>query len=335
MSTSLSALLQIRIPIIQAGMIWCSGWELAAEVSKAGGLGTVGAGSMYPEQLEMHLKSLQSALTDHESGLTLPFAVNLPLLYPQVEDHIGLIEAHKVPVVICSAGSPAKYTSRLHDAGCKVLHVVSSTRFAVKAQQAGVDAVIAEGFEAGGHNGREETTTMCLIPAVRQAVDLPLIAAGGIGSGPAIAAALALGADGVQIGSRYAATLESSAHQAFKERIIGAGEGDTRLALKELTPVRLLDNPFAQKVHRAEREGANLQTLTDLLGRGRAKKGMFEGDLEEGELEIGQVSSMIRQIVPAGPLTITLWEDCLQTLRNLTAITALSQGITQDGRIIR
>jgi enoyl-[acyl-carrier protein] reductase II len=335
MNTLITGLLQTRIPIIQAGMIWCSGWELAAAVSKAGGLGTLGAGSMYPEQLKLHLHRLQSALIAQETGMSLPFAVNLPLLYPQVEDHLSLIEAHKVPVVICSAGNPSKYTSRLHDAGCKVLHVISSTRFAVKAQQAGVDAVIAEGFEAGGHNGREETTTMCLIPAVRQAIDLPLVAAGGIGSGPAIAAALALGADGVQIGSRYAATLESSAHQAFKERITSAAEGDTRLALKGLTPVRLLDNAFAQQVHRAEREGATLQTLTELLGRGRAKKGMFEGDMVEGELEIGQVSSMIRQIVPAGPLTQTLWEDCLQTLRNLSGFTTLSEGIAHEGRIIR
>lgn len=322
--TSLSQLLQIQIPIIQAGMIWCSGWELAAAVSKAGGLGTLGAGSMYPEQLDLHLNRLKSTLIDQDSGLVLPFAVNLPLLYPQVEDHLGLIEAHQVPVVICSAGSPSKYTGRLHDAGCKVLHVVSSTRFAVKAQQAGVDAVIAEGFEAGGHNGREETTTLCLIPAVRQAIDLPLVAAGGIGTGQAIAAALALGADGVQIGSRYAATIESSAHQSFKERITSAAEGDTRLALKDLTPVRLLDNAFAQQVHRAEREGANLQALTDLLGRGRAKRGMFEGDMEEGELEIGQVSSIIHEIVPAGPLTQNLWEDCLQTLRSLSAFTTLS-----------
>lgn len=324
MNTPLTNLLQIPIPIIQAGMIWCSGWELAAAVSKAGGLGTLGSGSMYPEQLELHLKRLRSALMDEESDLSIPFAVNLPLLYPQVKDHLNLIETYRVPVVICSAGSASKYTTRLHDAGCKVLHVVSSTRFAVKAQEAGVDAVIAEGFEAGGHNGREETTTMCLIPAVRQAIDLPLVAAGGIGSGQAIAAALALGANGVQIGSRYAATTESSAHQSFKERITAAIEGDTRLTLKDLTPVRLLDNAFARQIHQAEREGASPQDLADLLGRGRAKKGMFEGDMEEGELEIGQVSSMIKQVLPAGPLTKVLWEDCLKTLRNLSAFTDLT-----------
>ncbi|MBU6193092.1 MAG: nitronate monooxygenase, partial [Bacteroidetes bacterium] len=294
MFTPLSRLLHTQIPIIQAGMIWCSGWELAAAVSNAGGLGTLGAGSMYPEQLEGQLKQLLNAL-ETDAPSKKPFAVNLPLLYPQVEDHIRLIEAYQVPVVICSAGSPSKFTSRLQNAGCKVLHVVSSTRFAVKAQEAGVDAVIAEGFEAGGHNGREETTTLCLVPAVRQAIDLPLVAAGGIGSGAAIAAALALGADGVQIGSLYAATTESSAHQAFKARIATAVEGDTRLALKDLTPVRLLDNDFARQVHQAEREGAGPQALAEILGRGRAKKGMFEGDLVEGELEIGQVSAMIRQ----------------------------------------
>ena len=317
MLTPLSRLLQTQIPIIQAGMIWCSGWELAAAVSNAGGLGTLGAGSMYPEELEWQLKQLLNAL-EIDGSAKKPFAVNLPLLYPRVEDHLRLIEAHKVPVVICSAGSPSKFTSRLKDAGCKVLHVVSSTRFAVKAQEAGVDAVIAEGFEAGGHNGREETTTLCLVPAVRQAIDLPLIAAGGIGSGAAIAAALALGADGVQIGSRYVATVESSAHQAFKQRITTAIEGDTRLALKDLTPVRLLDNDFARQVHQAEREGVGPQVLSEILGRGRAKKGMFEGNMVEGELEIGQVSAMIREIVPAGPLTTSLWEECLSTLKKLT-----------------
>ena len=321
MFTPLSRLLHTQIPIIQAGMIWCSGWELAAAVSNAGGLGTLGAGSMYPEQLEGQLKQLLNAL-EIDGQPKKPFAVNLPLLYPQVEDHLRLIEAYQVPVVICSAGNPSKFTSRLQNAGCKVLHVVSSTRFAVKAQEAGVDAVIAEGFEAGGHNGREETTTLCLVPAVRQAIDLPLVAAGGIGSGAAIAAALALGADGVQIGSLYAATTESSAHQAFKERIATAIEGDTRLALKDLTPVRLLDNDFARQVHQAEREGAGPQALAEILGRGRAKKGMFEGDLVEVELEIGQVSAMIRQIVPAGPLTKSLWEDCQATLKRLASLTS-------------
>jgi enoyl-[acyl-carrier protein] reductase II len=324
MTTALLSILPLSIPIIQAGMIWCSGWELASAVSNAGGLGTLGAGSMYPHQLESHLKQLKASLNVHSKGQAPTFAVNLPLLYPQIEDHLGLMEAYRVPVVICSAGSPSKYTSRLHDAGCKVFHVVSSTRFAVKAQEAGVDAVIAEGFEAGGHNGREETTTMCLIPAVRKAIDIPLVAAGGIGSGQAIAAALALGADGVQIGSLYAATVESSAHQAFKERITTAVEGDTRLALKSLTPVRLLDNAFARQINQAEKLGASPEALAELLGRGRAKKGMFEGDMDQGELEIGQISSMIDQIVHAGPLTQSLWEDCLKTLRSLSSSIPLS-----------
>lgn len=306
----LTALLGIEIPIVQAGMIWCSGWELASAVSEAGGLGTLGAGSMYPEQLEMHLERVLERTSR-------PFAVNLPLLYPQIEEHLALIERYKVPVVICSAGSPSKYTARLHDTGCTVLHVVSSTRFAVKAQEAGVDAIVAEGFEAGGHNGREETTTMCLIPAVRAATDLPLVAAGGIGSGRAVAAALALGADGVQVGSRFVATPESSAHPAFKQKILEAGEGDTRLALKSLTPVRLLENDFAQAVHKAETAGADRETLSALLGRGRAKRGMFEGDLVQGELEIGQVSATIDGLVPAGELTRLLWREAMQILQDL------------------
>ncbi|MFM9142504.1 MAG: NAD(P)H-dependent flavin oxidoreductase [Bacteroidota bacterium] len=297
-----------RYPIIQAGMIWCSGWELASAVSMAGGLGTLGAGSMRPAELKQHLERM----TEH---CDQPFAVNLPLLYPQIQEHLGLLAEFKVPIIITSAGSPGKWTSYLHDQGAKVLHVVSSTRFAVKAQEAGVDAVIAEGFEAGGHNGREETTTLCLIPAVRKAIDVPLVAAGGIGSGEAIAAALVLGADGVQIGSRYVATPESSAHPMFKEKILQAAEGDTHLALKGLTPVRLLDNPFAQQVREAEKRGDSLDELQALLGRGRAKKGMAEGDMSEGELEIGQVSAQLDELTPAGDLTVRLWEDAQKRLQ--------------------
>jgi len=287
----------------------------------AGGLGTLGAGSMRPEELRRQLEQMQEACDR-------PFAVNLPLLYPQIEDHMGLIEHFKVPVVITSAGSPAKWTCYLQDRGCKVLHVVSSTRFAVKAQEAGVDAVIAEGFEAGGHNGREETTTLCLVPAVRKAIDVPLVAAGGIGSGEAIAAALMLGADGVQIGSRYVATPESSAHPLFKSKILDAKEGDTHLALKGLTPVRLLDNPFARHVKTAETRGDGLEDLRELLGRGRAKKGMFEGDLEEGELEIGQVSAHLDELKPAGALTNELWEEALQRLETLSQLQVLRRNLS-------
>ena len=308
-----SALLQIlgtRYPLIQAGMIWCSGWELASAVSRAGGLGTLGAGSMRPAELKQQLERMK----EH---CDRPFAVNLPLLYPQIEEHMSLLAEFQVPVVITSAGSPGKWTAYLQDQGAKVLHVVSSTRFAVKAQEAGVNAVIAEGFEAGGHNGREETTTFCLIPAVRKAIDLPLVAAGGIGSGEAIAAALVLGADGVQIGSRFVATPESSAHPLFKDKVLKAAEGDTHLALKGLTPVRLLDNPFAHQVREAELRGDSLEKLQELLGRGRAKKGMAEGDMNEGELEIGQVSALLDELIPAGDLTVTLWESAQKRLQQL------------------
>lgn len=289
------ALLGIRYPIIQAGMIWCSGWELASACSNAGVLGVIGSGSMYPEILEEHVIKCKGA-TD------APFAVNLPLIYPQIDDHIDIILRHEVPIVISSAGNPAKWTSRFKEHGIKVLHVVSSRKFALKAQNAGVDAVIAEGFEAGGHNGREETTTLCLIPDVAKALDVPLVAAGGIGSGEAMLAAMNLGADGVQIGSRFVASVESSAHMTFKQRVVDAKEGDTELTLKELTPVRLLDNGFAAEVRKAYEDGASNDELTTLLGRGRAKKGMFLGELEDGELEIGQVSSTIDDIRPAAEI---------------------------------
>lgn len=297
----------IQHPIIQAGMIWCSGWELASAVSNAGGLGIIGAGSMYPEVLRDQIQKCQAA-TDR------PFAVNVPLLYPSIEEHMATIVELKVPIVFTSAGNPKAWTKHLKSHGIKVIHVVSSVKFGLKAEAAGVDAVVAEGFEAGGHNGREETTTMCLVPAVSEALDVPVIAAGGIGDSRSILAAFALGAEGVQIGSRFVATDESSAHHAFKERVIAAKEGDTALRLKPLTPVRLLDNAFAQQVAAAEANGSDLEALSELLGRGRAKRGMFEGDLEEGELEIGQVSGTIDAIVPAAQVM----EELVQGYHALT-----------------
>ena len=297
----------IQHPIIQAGMIWCSGWELASAVSNAGGLGIIGAGSMYPEVLRDQIQKCQAATNR-------PFAVNVPLLYPSIEEHMATIVELKVPIVFTSAGNPKAWTQHLKSHGIKVVHVVSSVKFGLKAQAAGVDAVVAEGFEAGGHNGREETTTMCLVPGVSEALDVPVIAAGGIGGSRSILAAFALGAEGVQIGSRFVATHESSAHQAFKERVIAAKEGDTALRLKPLTPVRLLDNPFAQQVAAAEANGSDLEALSELLGRGRAKRGMFEGDLEEGELEIGQVSGQIDAIVPAAQVV----EELVQGYHALT-----------------
>jgi len=291
----IQALFGIQYPVIQAGMIWCSGWELASTVSNAGGLGILGAGSMYPEVLREQIKKCQAA-TDR------PFAVNIPLLYPSIEEHIASVIELGVPIVFTSAGNPATWTERLQSHGIKVVHVVSSVKFALKAESAGVDAVVAEGFEAGGHNGREETTTLCLVPAVADALKVPVIAAGGIGDARSTLAAFALGAEGVQLGSRFVATPESSAHQAFKDRVVDAGEGSTRLSLKALTPVRLLDNSFARQVAAAEAAGESPEALQALLGRGRAKKGMFEGDMEAGELEIGQVSGQIRQLVPAAEI---------------------------------
>jgi enoyl-[acyl-carrier protein] reductase II len=273
-------------------MIWCSGWELASAVSNAGGLGIIGSGSMYPQILEEQILKCKAATSK-------PFAVNLPMLYPDIDTHIDTIIRLKVPIVFTSAGNPKTWTQKLKDEGIVVVHVVSSLKFALKAEEAGVDAVVAEGFEAGGHNGRDETTTMCLIPLVAKKISIPLIAAGGIGTGRGMLAALNLGADGVQIGSRFVATPESSAHQNFKETILHTGEGQTQLTLKELTPVRLIKNDFYKKVEAAYEHGATPEELTELLGRGRAKKGMFEGDLIEGELEIGQVSGLIEKIMPA------------------------------------
>jgi enoyl-[acyl-carrier protein] reductase II len=281
----------IQLPIIQGGMVWCSGWRLASAVSNCGGLGLIGAGSMYPETLREHIQKTRQ-VTDK------PFGVNVPLLYPEIDQIMEIIAGEKVPIVFTSAGSPAKWTGWLKDRGIIVAHVVSGSYFAAKCEQAGVDAIVAEGFEAGGHNGRDETTTLALIPAVRQATSLPLAAAGGIGSGSAMAAAMALGADGVQIGSLFAASEESSAHPDFKNLITQLKEGDTRLSLKKLAPVRLIKNKFYKEVEEAELRGAPKEELIALLGKGRARKGMFEGDLDNGELEIGQVSSMITRVEP-------------------------------------
>ena len=288
----LKELLSIEYPIIQAGMIWCSPWQLAAAVSNYGGLGIIGAGSMYPDVLEDHIIKCKAATSK-------PFGVNLPLLYPDIEQHIETIIKHKVPVVITSAGNPKTWTSKLKAEGIKVIHVVSSAKFAMKSESAGVDAIVAEGFEAGGHNGREETTTLTLIPKVVESVKIPVIAAGGIATGKAMLAAMVLGADGVQIGSRFVVASESSAHENFKASVVKANEGDTSLTLKELTPVRLIKNAFYSQLQGAYEENATPDELQDILGRGRAKKGMFEGDLTEGELEIGQVASLINEVKPA------------------------------------
>jgi len=289
------SLLGIKYPLIQGGMIWCAGWELAAAVSNAGGLGLLGAGSMYPEVLDEQIAKCKAATNK-------PFGVNLPLLYPNIEAHIATIIKHKVPIVFTSAGNPKTWTETLHKEGIKVVHVVSSVKFALKAEAAGVDAVVAEGFEAGGHNGRDETTTLCLIPMVRKAIGIPLIAAGGIGDGRAMLAVMNLGADGAQVGSRFVASVESSAHANFKNAVIESQEGDTLLTLKELTPVRLLRNPFFEELMAAYQNGASAEALATLLGRGRAKKGMFEGDLHAGELEIGQIAGNFESIMPAGAI---------------------------------
>lgn len=298
----INSLFKIDYPIIQAGMIWCSGWELASAVSNAGGLGIIGSGSMYPDILEKHVIKCKQA-TDK------PFAVNLPMLYPDIDKHIETIIKYQIPIVFTSAGNPKTWTDHLKSHGITVVHVVSSLKFALKAQDAGIDAVVAEGFEAGGHNGRDETTTLCLIPAVAKELKIPLIAAGGIATGRAMLAAMNLGADAVQIGSRFVASNESSAHQNFKESVVNANEGDTLLTLKELTPVRLIKNAFYDKVNAAYAQGAGPEQLKDILGRGRAKKGMFEGDLVEGELEIGQVSGIIKDIKPAAEIVKEILEE--------------------------
>jgi enoyl-[acyl-carrier protein] reductase II len=301
-SNPITKLFGIEKPIIQAGMIWVSGWRLASAVSNAGGLGIIGSGSMYPDVFKAHVQKCKAATNK-------PFAVNIPLLYPDIDKHIQTIIDEKVPIVFSSAGNPKTFTSILKAAGITVVHVVSSSKFALKAQDAGCDAVVAEGFEAGGHNGREETTTFVLIPAVKEKVTIPVIAAGGIATGRQMFAAMALGADAVQVGSRFVASQEASCHQNFKEAIINTNEGDTELSLKQLTPVRLLKNEFYRKVKEAENNRASITELEQLLGRGRAKNGMFEGDMNEGELEIGQVSSLIDKIMPAQLIVNELWND--------------------------
>lgn len=306
-------LFHIQYPIIQAGMIWASGWRLASAVSNAGGLGIIGAGSMYPDVLQEHIRKCKQATTR-------PFGVNIPLLYPGIEQLIDIIIKEEVPIVFTSAGNPKTWTPTLKAAGITVVHVVSSAAFAKKSEAAGVDAVVAEGFEAGGHNGREETTTMVLIPAVCERVSIPVIAAGGIGSGKAMAAAFALGAAGVQIGSRFVASLEASSHPHFKQAVIDAKEGDTFLAMKKLTPVRLLKNPFFETVKAAEDNGADKEALMALLGRARAKTGMFEGQLEEGELEIGQVCATIHEIKPAAAIVAEVWEEFETTIKKLATL---------------
>ncbi len=301
-------LFNIDFPLIQAGMIWCSGWELASAVSNAGGLGIIGSGSMYPEILEQQIISCKAATSK-------PFAVNLPMLYPDSDKHIATIIKHKVPIVFTSAGNPSIWTSHLKSHGIIVVHVVSSLKFALKAEDAGVDAVVAEGFEAGGHNGRDETTTMCLVPMVAKKINIPLIAAGGIATGRAMLAAMNLGADAVQIGSRFVASQEASAHNNFKQAVISAQEGDTLLTLKEITPVRLLKNEFSESIKNAYESCASKDELKALLGRGRAKKGMFEGDLANGELEIGQVSALLDTILPAEEIIAEILSEFKEALK--------------------
>jgi len=306
-SNRVTRLFSIDYPIVQAGMIWASGWRLASAVSNSGALGVIGAGSMYPDVLRAHIQRCKQACSR-------PFGVNLPLLYPDIDKHVEIIIEEKVPIVFTSAGNPSLWTPRLKAAGITVVHVVSSAKFARKAEAAGCDAVVAEGFEAGGHNGREETTTLVLVPAVCAAVSIPVIAAGGIANGRQMFATMALGAEGVQMGSRFVACVEASSHPLFKERVIHSQEGDTKLSLKKLTPVRLLDNEFARQVQAAEASGADAETLQQLLGRGRAKKGMFEGDMAAGELEIGQVSFLLRDILPAATIVGNTWIEFEQAL---------------------
>lgn len=313
LNNRICSLFEIDYPIIQAGMIWCSGWRLASAVSRAGGLGIIGSGSMYPDVLREHIQKVKAS-TDK------PFAVNVPMLYPDLDQVINIILEEKVPIIFTSAGNPKTYTPLLKKEGRKVVHVVSSRKFALKSEEAGVDAVVAEGFEAGGHNGREETTTLCLIPMVADAIKIPLIAAGGIASGRAMAAAFALGAEAVQVGSRFAASEESSAHTLFKQKITETDEGGTDLSIKQLTPVRLIKNKFYQEIKSAELRGAGPEELAQILGKRRAKKGMFEGDLEEGELEIGQVSAMIRKIEPAAEIVQDIWQEFQQTKSRLAQL---------------
>lgn len=312
----ISHLFGIRYPIIQGGMAWCSGWRLAAAVSQAGGLGLLGAGSMHPEILREHIRKCRQATT-------LPFGVNVPLMYPEIDKLMQIIVEEGVKIVFTSAGNPKTWTEFLHEHGIKVAHVVSSSRFAAKCEEAGVDAIVAEGVEAGGHNGREETTTLCLIPAVKRICATPLIAAGGIASGEAILAARCLGADGVQIGTRFALTEESSAHFTFKDRCLRLNEGDTILTLKQLAPTRLVKNDFYRDIEAAEQRGATADEIRELLGRGRAKQGIFEGDIYQGELEIGQIASQIKRLQPVAEVMKELVDDYHNALRRMQDETGL------------
>ena len=306
-------LFNIKYPMVQAGMVWCSGWRLASAVSNAGGLGLIGSGSMHPETLKEHIQKCKAATTKS-------FGVNIPLLYPEIESILKIVIDEGVKIVFTSAGNPALWTKSLKDKGIIVVHVVSSVKFARKSVDAGADAVVAEGFEAGGHNGREETTTLCLVPMVRDAVSVPVIAAGGIGSGRAMLAAEALGADGVQIGTRFAASLESSAHDNFKNKLVGLGEGETVLTMKQLTPVRMIKNNFYKQVAEAESRGASVEELKNLLGKGRSKRGIFEGDVNDGELEIGQAASFVSAIKPAEEVLAEIWEEYVRAKKDLTRI---------------
>lgn len=308
-SNRITNLFGIEKPIVQAGMIWASGWRLASAVSNAGGLGLLGAGSMYPDVLREHIRKCKAATSK-------PFGVNIPLLYPDIDQLMQVIAEEGVKIVFTSAGNPKTWTQTLKQQGITVVHVVSSSKFARKAEEAGCDAVVAEGFEAGGHNGREETTTLVLIPAVCSAVNIPVIAAGGIATGRQMLATMVLGAEGVQVGSRFVASEEASSHIRFKEAVIRAEEGDTALTLKQLTPVRLIKNHFYEQVAAAEASGASKESLQTLLGRARAKKGMFEGDMEEGELEIGQVSALLKNILPAADIVTEIWNDFQHALQN-------------------
>lgn len=302
-------LFKIKIPLIQAGMVWTSGWRLASAVSNAGALGIIGSGSMYPEVLKEHVQKCKAATS-------APFAVNIPLMYPDIDKLIKIVVDEKVPIIFTSAGNPKAWTNVLKKEGMIVVHVVGSSKFAIKSEEAGCDAVVAEGFEAGGHNGREETTSMVLVPAVAKAVNIPVIAAGGFATGRQMLAAMVLGAKGVQMGSRFVASIEASSHVSFKNAVINATEGDTQLSLKKLVPVRLMKNAFFKQVSDAEERGADKEELLKLLGRARAKKGMFEGDLDEGELEIGQVSALLDNILPAETIVKNIWAEFMEALKN-------------------
>ncbi len=314
MENRVTKLFGIQYPIIQAGMIWCSGWELASAVSNAGGLGIIGAGSMYPEVLKEHIQKCNKATNK-------PFAINLPLLYPDIEKHIDIIIEEGVKIVFTSAGNPMTWTSKLKEHGITVVHVIANVKFALKCEEAGVDAIVAEGFEAGGHNGKEETTTLCLIPMITSSVKIPVIAAGGIATGRAMLACMVLGAEGVQIGSRFAASIESSAHENFKNRIVETKEGGTQLSLKKLVPVRLIKNEFFQKINEAEERGAPRHELAEILGRARAKQGMFDGDMIEGELEIGQIAGLISDVLPAAKIVENIINEYKIAQTELSRIT--------------